>query len=165
MLYRSAVIEGDFRYRLDRGVRGKSLGFIMVNPSTADATKDDPTIRKILGFADRLNFKHVIVGNKFAYRTPYIDELRRTHDPVGPENDRHLEEIIRDSDMVVVAWGSLTKLPEPLRRRWRDVVRLAQKLDVRLHCIGTTIEGHPRHPLMTPYNTPVTRWRCPRPPR
>lgn len=164
-MYNDAVIDGDFRYRLDRGSRGKSVVFIMVNPSTADATKNDPTIRKVLGFAERLSYKHVIVGNKFAYRTAYIDELSRTHDPVGPENDRHLEKIMRDGDLHIVAWGSLTKLPVRLRKRWRDIVRIARELDVRLHCLGVTIGGHPRHPLMTPYDTPLTTWTPPRPAR
>jgi hypothetical protein len=158
----SAVISecGTYRYRLERG-RGRTLAVIMVNPSTADAENDDPTIRKVLGFADRLNCGRIIVGNKFAFRATDINELRKARDPVGPENDHHIEQILCEGDLHVVAWGSLNKLPDSLRDRWKEIVRIADRLGVDLNCIGTNADKHPKHPLMTAYTTAMAPWMAP----
>lgn len=159
---RTAVISdcGAYRYRLERGV-GRSMSIIMVNPSTADAENDDPTIRKVLGFAARLHCDRIIVGNKFAFRATDVNALRSAGDPVGPDNDKHVEQILRDGDLHIVAWGSLSKLPEALRSQWKSVVRIADRVGVRLHCIGYNADGSPRHPLMTSYNTSMSPWTVP----
>ncbi len=158
----SAIISdcGTYRYRLERGA-GRALAIIMVNPSIANATDDDQTIRKVLGFADRQGCGRIIVGNKFAFRATDVNELRKARDPVGPENDRHIEQILRDGDIHVVAWGALNKLPDTLRARWKDIVRAADRAGVALHCIGINADKHPRHPLMTPYSTALRSWDAP----
>lgn len=158
----SAIISdcGLYRYRLERGA-GRSLAVIMVNPSTADAENNDPTIRKVLGFAERLQCTRIIVGNKFAYRATDVGELRTARDPIGPENDKHIEQILRDGDVHVVAWGSLSKLPETLRSRWKEIVHTADRIGVQLHCIGVNSDKHPKHPLMTAYNTALAPWMAP----
>ena len=153
---------GTYRYRLERGDPFKpAVAFIMVNPSTADAETDDPTIRKVKGFAERAGYERLIVGNLFAYRATDIKALRTAPNPVGPENDEHLDLILRDAMLHVVAWGTQAKLPEILRKRWTDVVRIADRIGCKLHCIGTNDDKHPRHPLMTGYETPVTEWQVP----
>lgn len=158
----SAIISecGLYRYRLERGT-GRALSIIMVNPSTADAENDDPTIRKVLGFAGRMACTRIIVGNKFAFRATDITELRRAKDPIGPDNDHHIEQILRDGDLHVAAWGALSKLPEALRGRWKDIVRIADRVGVRLLCIGLNGDKHPKHPLMTAYGTGVAPWEVP----
>jgi hypothetical protein len=160
----SAIISdcGKYRYRLERGNPLKpAVAFIMVNPSTADAETDDPTIRKVRGFAERAGYDHFIVGNLFAYRATDITALRATADPTGPDNDDHLDLIMRDAALHIVAWGALAKLPDKLRKRWVDVVRLADRAGCQLHCIGNNDDKHPRHPLMTSYDTPITEWAVP----
>ena len=149
-----------YRYRLERGA-GRAMSIIMVNPSTADAEKDDPTIRKVLGFAERLQCDRIIVGNKFAYRAKDVSALRSAPDPIGPENEKHIEQILRDGDIHIAAWGSLNKLPETLRSQWKSIVRIADRVGVRLHCIGYNEDGSPRHPLMTSYNTFMSPWTVP----
>ena len=72
---------GTYRYRLHRG-EGRTLMFLMVNPSTADAEQDDATIRKCLGFAERNGFGRIVVGNLFAYRAKDVNALRKAIDPV-----------------------------------------------------------------------------------
>lgn len=158
----SAIISncGLYRYRLERGA-GRALAVIMVNPSTADAENDDPTIRKVRGFAVRLLCERIIVGNKFAFRATDVNELGHAKDPVGPDNDRHIEQILRDGDLHVAAWGSLNKLPETMRGRWKDIVRIADRVGCRLHCIGLNNDKHPRHPLMTGYDTSMSEWSVP----
>lgn len=158
----SAVISdcGLYRYRLERGA-GRCMSIIMVNPSTADAENDDPTIRKVLGFASRQNCTRIIVGNKFAFRATDVNELRSARDPIGPDNDRHIEQILRDGDLHVVAWGALNKLPDTLRSRWKDIVRVADRVGCKLHCIGINADRHPKHPLMPSYSSPLTEWAAP----
>lgn len=160
----SAVISecGLYRYRLDRDVApaGRSFGprmaWIMVNPSTADGESDDATIRKVVGFSRRYDCFRVTVGNLFAYRATDVRELKFATDPIGPENDSHLKRIINEAQCVVVAWGPVAKQPKALRDRYKSIVRLAAGKP--LWCFGTAADGHPRHPLMLGYDTPLVPW-------
>jgi len=137
--------DGLYRYRLTRtwDVEKPTLAFIMLNPSTADATTDDPTIRRCLGYAEDWGYGRLVVGNLFAYRTSDPSELRDHESPVGPENDRHLREIASEADRVVAAWGTDGDLYD----REREVCNL---LDVDLYALNTTKHGHPNHPLYQP---------------
>lgn len=161
----SAIISdcGKYRYRLERhGLSGAgAVAWIMVNPSTADAQADDPTIRRVIGFSERLGAGWAIVGNKFAYRATDVKDLRTAPDPRGPENDAHLEAIMAAAPLVIVAWGPLAKLPPVLRRRWRTVCQIADRTGTKLMCFGTAQDGQPRHPLMLAYDTPLIEWKRP----
>ena len=119
------------------------VNFVMLNPSTADAVHDDPTIRRCIGFARRWGYRELLVTNLFALRTPDPLVLRRAADPVGPENDRYLQEAAGAAGLVVVAWGMHGAL------HGRDAAVLAQldTLVVRLGHLGVTGAGLPRHPL------------------
>ena len=161
----SAVISdcGRYRYRLDRpGAGSWSTAVIMVNPSTADATADDATIRKLKGFADRQSWGHLIIGNLFAYRATDVRELGRVQDPVGPENDEHLIQILASVDQVVCAWGPLTKQPKQWRNRYLNVLALIRGAGLLPQSIGAPAQcGHPKHPLMLAYDTPLVLWSPP----
>ena len=152
-----------YRYRLERdlGMFGPIGAFIMVNPSTADADLDDHTIRKVRGFATRLGWSRVIVGNVFAYRATDISRLALVADPVGPQNDEHLKRILADAESVVCAWGALQKLPPKLRNQWRNVLNLADSVGRPLQCLGTVKDGHPKHPLLVGYSVSVEDWSPP----
>lgn len=150
---------GRYRYRLERAIGpGIKAAYIGVNPSRADATRNDATIRKLVGFAPRLGIGHWLVGNVFAYAATDIGDLRGCDDPVGPGNRRHLRAMLAEADLVVVGWGRLSKLPPGLRDYHKNVVQMAARLNQPLHCWGTTQDGQPRHPLMLPYGTPLTSW-------
>ena len=161
----SAVISdcGRYRYRLERHALSGAgaVAWIMVNPSTADALQDDATIRKVIGFSERLGFGWLIVGNKFAYRATDVRELKSAAHAIGPENDDHLRSILADAQTVIAAWGPLAKLAAPHRRRWMTVERLAKEAGKSLMCLGTAADGHPRHPLMLAYDTPLVEWKAP----
>lgn len=161
----SAVIspDGRYRYRLERhGLTGAgAVAWIMVNPSTADAATDDATIRKVVGFSERLGAGWLIVGNVFAYRATDVTRLAAVDDPHGPDNDRHLREIMGAAATVIVGWGPTGKLPKILRHRYMRVVRIAASLGRPLMCFGTAQDGHPRHPLMLAYDTPLFSWSPP----
>jgi hypothetical protein len=118
----SAVISdcGRYRYRLKRPgtTNATRTAIIMVNPSTADAAVDDATIRKLRGFGERNMWgRLLLVGNLFAYRATDVCELGKVADPVGPENDDHLIQILAECDQVVCAWGPVSKQPKYQRNR------------------------------------------------
>lgn len=147
--------DGRYRYWLGRfwaDTRVMSLAFIMLNPSTADADDDDPTIRKCVGFARRLGYTGVSVFNLYAYRATEPRDLaaarRRGVDVVGPENDERLRTMLvsrmRAGCGVVAAWGA--HAPDA---RVREV--LAMPGSRALCTLGLTTKGVPRHPLMLGY--------------
>lgn len=138
---KSAVISEDnkYRYHLARtwDDSGKRVLFIMLNPSTADDMTDDPTIRRICGYAKEWGYGGLDVGNIYAYRSTNPKTLKTTQDPHGPENKQHLRRLIQKADIVVYAWGTNVK-QEP---EWlRQMVPVAYCIDVSKH-------GIPRHPL------------------
>jgi hypothetical protein len=141
---------GAYRYWLTRtwDATRPSVCFIMLNPSTADAARDDPTIRRCVGFGERWGCGGVHVVNLFALRATDPKALRAHADPVGPENDEWIRRGVRGR-AVVAAWGA-----SPLAaRRARDVLKLTDTAGV--WCLGVTRDGHPRHPLYVPNDAPL----------
>jgi hypothetical protein len=162
----SAVISdcGRYRYRLERDGPGEGRTVVvMVNPSTADAERDDATIRKLRGFGVRNGWGRIIVGNLFAYRAKDVRELAKIdiHES-HLENLRHLTEMFGEADRIVVAWGPVSKQPKHLRETWRDIPRRAGQWGKSLSCIGApAMCGHPKHPLMLPYDSAIQPWNPP----
>lgn len=159
----SAIISpcGLYRYRLERpDVFGDfTTAVIMVNPSTADATENDATIRKLIGFRNLYGWGNLIVGNLFAYRATDVRELATAADPVGPDNLYRLAEIFLDAQQVVFAWGPSSKLPKRLREHWRVVDNLARKMHSQPLSIGAPAkDGQPCHPLILPYARRLQPW-------
>lgn len=137
-----------YRYRLwRRWADGGLAVFVMLNPSTADAERDDPTIRRCAGFARAWGFGGMTVVNLFALRATDPARLHRARDPVGRDNDRHIAAAAAGGDLVVVAWG----VHGGLRERDRAVLDLLAAS--RPRCLGLTRGGHPRHPLYLPART------------
>ena len=161
----SAIISpcGQYRYRLERQSAGPgATAVIMVNPSAADAEQDDATIRKLRGFGERHHWGTIIVGNLFAYRATDIRDLRTARDPIGPDNDDHLIQILADADQVIVAWGPLAKQPRGHANRFINVLSLIEGACLDPHSIGAPAQdGHPRHPLMLAYSSPIQPWEFP----
>jgi hypothetical protein len=168
----SAVFLGPnncYRLRLDRDIDGL-LGAIGggltaalcgVNPSKAGAEVNDQTIRKDIGFGRIHGWSRIIKINKFAHVATDVRELRSVTDPVGPENDRYIEEAIREADVFVPCWGPLSKLPYRLRGRWREVLAIAERVGKPILCFGTVNDGQPRHTLTLAYSTPLVPWEPP----
>ncbi len=152
---RAAVFDGSgqFRYSLLRRWGGGTgrVAMILLNPSTANATQDDPTLRRCIGFARRWGFASLEVVNLFAYRATRPQQLRQAADPVGPENDDHLVRAVRNAGVVVAAWG----VHGALAGRNETVLRMLDGLGLSLSCLGLTKTGHPRHTLYLPNRTPL----------
>jgi len=159
----SAVISdcGLYRYRLERQCKGAGkTAIIMINPSTADASKDDATIRKLRGFGDRKQWGRIVIGNLFAFRSTDVKALAVADDPRGPENSDWLRSIMLDADRVIFAWGPASKLPKRLRAQWREVDHMARILGHDPQSIGKPAkDGHPCHPLMLAYELELQPWR------
>jgi hypothetical protein len=149
-----------FRWRLDREVQDEGIvaALVGVNPSDAGAVKNDQTIRKDLGFAQRLGWRRIIKVNKFAFRATDVRELASAFDPIGPENDAHLARAFEDADVIVPCWGPLSKLPKRLRRRYIEVCRIIERAGKPVMCLGTANDGQPRHTLMLAYETRLVPW-------
>ncbi len=97
-----------YRFHLSRtwDPAGPVVAFVMLNPSTADAHRLDPTVRRCVGFAAAWGFGALEVVNLFAFRATDPTDLSRCRDPVGTGNDRVVLEVARRADRVVVAWGT-----------------------------------------------------------
>lgn len=139
-----AIFDDDreYRYRLWRTLDASkpTVAFLMLNPSTADETDNDRTISRCISFAENWGYGRLEVGNLFAFSATNPDELRNHPEPVGSENDRHLEEIVDDAELVVAAWGN----DGSIQGRGREV---AARFRGELHALMVNKTGHPQHPL------------------
>jgi hypothetical protein len=157
-------IDGPYRYVLSRRWRpggGTSsppaLCWVMLNPSTADAETDDPTIARVRLRAHLLGYGGICVLNLFALRSTSPAALLTHPDPVGPDNDRWIAAHIREGGDIVAAWGSVRGM---LRDRAELVASRLSEGPGRLLCLGRTVGGHPRHPLYVPYSQGLEPYRA-----
>lgn len=145
-----------YRYRLSRvwdPTRPRCC-FVMLNPSTADALRLDPTLRRCVGFARGWACGAVEVVNVFAYRATDPAELRRAEVPVGPGNDEAILAAAGSADLVVAAWGAAAALggrAEVVRRRLAAA-------GIELSALRLTRDGAPGHPLYVPAGVMPRRW-------
>ena len=139
-----AVITDNYRYLLWRewDSSSRTLSFIMLNPSLADAEINDPTITRCINFAKTWGYGRLEVVNLFAYRTPHPKLLKQAIEPIGRDNDRYILESVEKSDRVILAWGN--------HGLWRkqDIYTLELlKNHTHLYSLGITKRGSPRHLL------------------
>ncbi|MDE2202706.1 MAG: DUF1643 domain-containing protein [Burkholderiaceae bacterium] len=150
---RSAVISecGRYRHILRRSwdASRPALTFIMLNPSTADADQDDPTIRKCIGFADRIGYGSIIVVNLFDYRATKPADLKRASFPSSAENGWWIAKAMQESaGDVICAWGVNARgLTMPV-----EVLRAIRNAGHVPYALRLTEDGIPWHPLMLPYS-------------
>lgn len=154
---------GKHRMRLEREIDddGIVVASFGVNPSVAGATHNDQTIRKDIGFGQRLGWRRIIKGNLFTHVATDVRELAAVEWPNSPDADWHAAQIMRDADQVIFTWGPTAKLPKRLRARWRVIWELARSLDIEPLCFGTAKDGHPLHTLMLPYSSTLRPWSPP----
>lgn len=153
---KSAVISecGCYRYSLTR-IWDKSLptvAFLMLNPSTADATEDDPTIRKCIGFAKSWGYGGLIVVNVFAWRATDPRELKTVAEPRGPASTEHWTYARVGCARTVAAWGKSG--PKLTWLRMQQILKVFPDLD----CLGFNADGSPKHPLYLRSATPLYKF-------
>lgn len=152
----SLSVDRCYRYALWRGWdenwRENFMLVVGLNPSTADENEDDPTIRRCVGFAQRMGYDGVVMANLFAYRATLPADMMVASNPVGA-NDAELLDLAPLAGVIVCAWGTHGSF----KNRDKEVARLLS--DYRLKCFGTTKAGHPKHPLYLPKTTQLEAFR------
>lgn len=149
-----------YRYSLRRTWQegARTVCFIMLNPSTADAEIDDPTIRRCIGFGQSWNFDALEVVNLFALRATKPVALLAASDPIGPENDEAIVLAASRAEQIICAWGA-----EPLAVD-RTLPVFAMLKRYPLYCVGVTKSCRPKHPLYVRGDQRPILWRgalCP----
>lgn len=143
----------DFKYERTTGIG--TANFISLNPSDADESRDDMTVRKDVGFARRWGLSGIVLTNAIPIVSTDPWELPPWRGRFL-KNEKFLERNIRDCDLVVCSWGAV---PVAIRRR---VALLEHLLVIRqmlveygkqAHCIGLTAAGFPMHPSRTAYTS------------
>lgn len=147
-----------YRYLLTRvlGGSGPITVFVMLNPSTADADANDPTVRRCVGYAQDWGSAGLIVANLYSLRSTDPKGLWFDEDPVGPENNKTLADLARYHRRIICAWGSNARTDRV--RTFHDIV---MNVGGELLCLGTTKAGAPRHPLYLRRDAEPWPWRLP----
>jgi hypothetical protein len=127
--------------------------WVMLNPSTADANTDDPTMHRVIGFSmDRL-YGSLTVVNAFALISTDPLGLVAVDDPVGPENDSMLAQEVSQADTIICAWGSQRVGLHSRIREVRALIAEHRRAEARILCLGTNADHSPRHPVRLPTST------------
>lgn len=145
-----------YRYALTRvwDEQARKVMFVMLNPSTADEMRNDPTVERCERRARVLGYGGFRVTNIFAFRATDPKDMRRDLDPDGPENNAALLAGAEWADDIIAAWG----VHGEHRERGPQVARLLEATKVPLFHLGLTKAGHPRHPLYVSYSRTPLRW-------
>jgi hypothetical protein len=157
--YSVAVFSEDRKYRFYlRRVWDRKLprmAFIMLNPSTADAFKNDPTVARCQERATRLGFGSFSVTNIFAYRSTQPNALFLPNViPIGDGNDEWIVFAAQTAAKIMVGWGNHGKH----MNRSENVIAMLEDLGRELFCLGQNKGGCPVHPLYQAYEKPLRRY-------
>lgn len=164
---RSCELEGKYRYllRISISEKGTKALFVLCNPSTADAAKDDTTTRNLQKWAKENGVGVVIVTNLYAYRASGPNVLAPLSEAaaVGEKNMEAIARTVAKATEVIVAWGNPPKSrgAAGFQRRIAQVLKTIRQFHQDAYCLGMTQKGQPRHPrvwYMTPerQKTPYT---------
>ena len=147
-MWMGAIISpcGLYRYSLTRRwADGDTVAWIMLNPSTADASMDDPTIRRCISFSKNWGYGGLQVVNLYGYRATKPDALKAVVDPIGPDHEVHFMGALQASALVIAAWGAC---------KHAEIDHVKHILtNTLVHCLDVTADGSPKHPLYVSGNT------------
>ena len=129
----------------------------MLNPSTADEVRLDPTCSRARDYAERWGYGALIVTNLFAFRETDPGRMKAAADPVGPGNDAAIARAAKQAGIVVCAWGNHGAFLDRSSR----VGALLQKHRVALHALRVNAGGEPAHPLYLPGKLEPISWAVP----
>lgn len=138
----------EYRYLLIRElnlVTNKTVTFIMLNPSTANETEDDPTVSRCIKYAAKWGFDRLFIVNLYAYRATDPRELAKYHEPIGPLNDDFICYAFINSEQIVAAWGG--QLLQDGSERIDRIMQLAKEAGKQIYCLNINRDGNPGHPL------------------
>ena len=159
----SAIISDDglYRYELRRWWGPSRFAmFIGLNPSTADAKTNDPTIIRCCGFARRWGFDGIIMVNMYALRSTDPRKLRDSLDPMGKLNDMHLVTNAEKAGCIIACWGTPGG-PTGARSMDPGSASVVEVLEgYSLQCLGRNKDGSPKHPLYLRNDTKLEPFEC-----
>ena len=133
------------------------INFLMLNPSTADEAKLDPTCARARGYAERWGYGALIVTNIFAFRNTNPGRMKAAKDPVGPGNDAAIVRAAKESAIVVCAWGNHGRFVG----RSTEIHNRLNTKNIRLHALRVNANGEPAHPLYLPGTLKPISWEGP----
>lgn len=129
--------------------------WVCLNPSTATADKDDPSVRRMVDFSRRWLVTEMWLGNLFAARSTDPNQLLTMADPVGAANDAAIQSMARKADVVICGWGrhKAARLLNDRARHVTALLRATVRAGVEIQCLGHNQDGSPWHPLYIPAAT------------
>lgn len=134
---------------------GRMIAFIGLNPSTADETQNDPTVRRCIGFAQDWGYDGMVMLNIFAYRATDPTVMKAIENPIGRRNTRAIRCTAHAVDRVICCWG----VHGAHRNRGPAIRNLLLKDGIsHVFHLGLTQSGHPKHPLYLRSDTTPVRW-------
>ena len=134
--------------------RRPAANFLMLNPSTADEHRLDPTCSRARDYAERWGYGALIVTNLFGYRETRPELMKAAQDPVGRGNDSAILRAAREAALVVCAWGNHGSF----LGRSAAVVEFLQEQKIKLHSLQVNAGGEPAHPLYLPARLRAKPW-------
>ncbi len=153
-MYKTATLSDNrkYRYTLWRTWEYEKsyVVFIGLNPSTADETEDDPTIRRCIGYVKSWGYGSLCMVNLFAFRATNPINMQIQSEPVGPENDTFIFDVCKKAMLVIAAWGT----SGTFLQRDKEVIKLIPNL----HYLKLTKLGFPAHPLYLKKNLKPVKW-------
>ena len=118
--------------------------WVMLNPSVANESQPDRTMTRCVGFTRRWGYTRMVIVNLYAVVSTDASYLRRHHEPIGRHNNHFIAKYAKDAALVMCAWGD----KNPSFQRAREVTNLLGDVSAAVNCLGLSIPGNPRHPLM-----------------
>lgn len=134
------------------------LPWIGLNPSTADESQLDPTLKRIAKFSQKFGYDGFVMLNLFAWRDTDPAEMMRQSNPVGVENDAVLDSWAKPGRKIVCCWGN----HGGHLSRWRKVAERLKAKGAKLMCLDTNADGSPKHPLYVKGTAVLREWVIPK---
>ena len=113
--------------------------FIGLNPSTADETEDDPTIRRCINYAKDWGYGGLCMVNLFGFRATDPNDMKKASDPIGPDNDTWLNTLAKNAGVIIGAWGNHGSY----LNRSSEIIKIIPNIK----CLKQNTSGEPAHPL------------------
>lgn len=148
-----------YRYSLHRewDTSKPMVMFLMLNPSTADSSENDATVRRCLTFAKDWGFGSLCIGNLFAFRSTKPKGLFSTEDPIGIENKWYIDYMANIAEKIVCAWGN-AKTVDRIFKKFPEYKPLKDIPSDKLYYINLCNDGTPMHPLFIPKETKLNSY-------
>lgn len=136
-------------WRIWNESRDRLCTWILLNPSTANENRDDPTIKRCMRRAVNDGWGGLLVVNLFGWRSTFPMSLVKAADPIGSENDNAILRAVQGVGIVLCGWGRHGKI----QSRDERVLRLLREVNAKPYALSFNSDGTPKHPLYVPYST------------